>query len=533
MVAMGGLLAFRAAVEEVYVHGLADVLDWPLVPALAVPIGLVVVAWRLRNRRFWRWLGLLVAGTIGGALVGAGIGAIAVSHASGPWAGALIGAGAVAFLVSALALAAALRSEGSVMGWAAVSLLFLSLLTYGCSPEMEPPPAASRVGAPTDSAEVESVVFLLGDPGVARAGTHPILRRMREDVEAWSGVLGGDGQVRVLILGDVIYPVGFHPPTDERRTLDSLRVVDQVSVVGGGEAEAAGTRILFLPGNHDWGQEEDWDGAVRVHRMADFLADWQGPGRGRAELAPPAGEGVEVVDLGDHLRMILLDTAWWLLGRERGEKEAFVDAVRRALATAHGRRTLVAAHHPLESGGAHGAGVYVGSLLGLRFVLKRAGIMVQDLDSRPYASLKAALMQVFSQEGRPDVFAGGHDHSLQIFSAAAFGATRGLVVGSASKLTSVSGAVGMLFGRSEPGYAKVLVYRDGTLRIELDAAPRDFLSCPAEGGEGCIEEGVDAYRTVWRETVVRSAPATHLTSDDTADVQDAGATSSSPGEGSP
>jgi len=212
--------------------------------------------------------------------------------------------------------------------------------------------------------------------------------------------------------------------------------------------------------------------------------------------------------------MILLDTAWWLLGREPGEAKAFADAVRRALATAGDRRTLVAAHHPLETGGPHGAGVDLGSLLGIRLVLKRAGIMVQDLDSRPYSSLKATLMGVFADEGRPDVFAGGHDHSLQIFSAAAFGASRGLVVGSASKLTGVGGARGMLFGRSEPGYAKLLVYDDGTLRVEMDAAPREFLSCSSGDGEDCIEAGVEAYRTVWRETVVRSLPATHVPSGD-------------------
>ena len=529
VVAMVGLLAFRAAVEEVYIHGLADVLGWPVVPALAVPVCLVVVAWRLRNHQFWRWLGLVLAGLAAGALTGAGAGALFVSHASGPWAGALIGAGGVAFLVAALALAAALRSDGSLMGWAAASLLFLSLLAYGCTPDADPPPGAPRVGPPADSAEVESVVFLLGDPGVARVDTHPILRRMREDVEAWSRVLEGDGQVRVLILGDVIYPAGFHSADDERRRMDSLRVVDQISVVGGPRAEAAGARILFLPGNHDWGQEEDWDGAVRVHRMADFLEGWDGPGHGRAELAPPAGEGVEIVDLGDNLRMILLDTAWWLLGRDEGEKKAFTEAVRRALATADGRRTLVAAHHPLESGGPHGADVYMGSLLGVRFVLKRAGVMVQDLDSRPYASLKRTLMQAFSEEGRPDVFAGGHDHSLQVFGASAFGATRGLVVGSASKLTGVGGAVGMLFARSEPGYAKVLVHRDGTLRVEVDAAPREVLACPAESGAACVEEGVDAYRTVWRETVVRSAAATRLTSGD----PESGSASSPKAEGSP
>jgi hypothetical protein len=508
LVALVGVLAFRAAVEEVYLHSWGDLYGPYLVAAVVPLLILTVAALRFRHRRFWRWPAFLTLGLILGGGVGALLGSLAVSHASGPWAGGLIGAagGALAVtLAAAVRLVRSLGREGPTLsGSGSLAVLFALLAataaTTACSPEMEPAPDEVRLEPPTDTAQVTSVIFLLGDPGVARADRYPILRRLRDDVEAWSGALAGRGEVRLLVLGDLVYPEGLHPPSDEQRQVDSLRLASQISVLEGPRAAAVGARGLFLPGNHDWGQEEDVAGAVRLNRLENFLDRWSGSAAGRVELAPPAGDGVEVRDVGAHLRLVLLDTAWWLLGREPGDRERFLDRIAQALRTAGPRRVVVAAHHPWETGGPHGAGVDLGSFLGIRLLLKRAGILVQDLDSRPYASLRTGLMRTFADVSPPSLFVAGHDHSLQVFDGSTSGIPRSLVLGSASKLTGVTGAPGMLFGRSEPGYGKLFVLRDGSLRVEVDAAPAGFLRC-TEPFEGCMEEGAAAFRTVWRETV--------------------------------
>ncbi|HSM07157.1 MAG TPA: hypothetical protein VK858_21195 [Longimicrobiales bacterium] len=131
LVAMVGLLTLRSTVEGVVLHDLAEVAGWPLVPALAIPLALVVVAWRLRHRGFWRWMGLLVAGIVAGGLVGAGVGAVAGAGPSAAWAGAVMGAGALVLLTVVLALVSAFRSERSGMTLAAASLLLLALIAYG------------------------------------------------------------------------------------------------------------------------------------------------------------------------------------------------------------------------------------------------------------------------------------------------------------------------------------------------------------------------------------------------------------------
>lgn len=499
MVVMG-YLAFLASVKSVYLHGMEELVGWRGLPALVVLLAVPWAAFRLRRRPFWRNLAFFGAALVGGTVLGAAGGAIGTDHASGPWAGGLMGGAAGTLLGTGVVAMRAWRrpTRGAVAALAA----FLILGTAACRPDPDPPPREARVDPIPDSSRVESVVFFLGDPGMARMDSYPILPRLRRDVEAWSARMGEDGAVRVLVLGDVLYPDGMSAPDGGTRTSDSLRVVSQIGTVAGPRAEAVGTRALFLPGNHDWGQELDEDGEVRLRRLADFLDAWSGPGAGRVTLHPRAGTGgPDVVDVGDHVRLVLLDTAWWLLGREPGETRPVMEGVRRALETAGDRTVVVAAHHPLETGGPHGMGVDLGSLLGLRTLLKKAGILLQDLDSRPYSSLRGGLLDVFEEVGRPDLFVGGHEHSLQVFEGGMSGAERAMVVGSASKLTGVTEAPGMLFGRSEPGYGKLLALDDGSVHLVLEAAPSGFLSCGDGDGPGCMEEGVAAYRTVWSETV--------------------------------
>lgn len=161
---------------------------------------------------------------------------------------------------------------------------------------------------------------------------------------------------------------------------------------------------------------------------------------------------------------------------------------------------VIAAHHPFESGGPHGGLLRMGRTLGLRWLLARAGVLLQDLGSPPYHRLRGALVEIFAETGAPAVFAGGHEHSLQVIRGAEPRAPGiSLVSGSASKLSDIGPVPGMELGLSAPGYAKLFVKRDGSLHLAVEATEPRYLSCPEDGAEtrGCMEEGTAAYRTVW------------------------------------
>lgn len=492
------ILALRAAVANVYIHDFGAVVGWVGLPIAVMP--LLGTALGFYGRRGWAWLtlGATTGGLVCGAAAGAVVGALVTPEPSGPWAGGIVGA-------AAGALSGTVWAATGYPGRDAVrtaAMLLVPLLMSACAPPDAPQEA--RIEPAPDPAQVDAVLYLLGDPGVARMESFPVLPEMRRDMESWSAKLDSSSGVALAVLGDVVYPDGLHPPTDPTRTTDSLRVADQISIVSTAAAERIGARAYFIPGNHDWGQEEDWAGARRLAGLDRFLQGWSGSARGRIALSPEPGEGgPHVVDVGDHLRLVTLDTAWWLLGAEEDEKSAVVEGVRDAIEGAGARRIVMAAHHPLESGGPHGTFSDLGSTLGLRVLLREAGILLQDLDSRPYQDLLRRLDGVFRATGGPDVFAGGHEHSLQVFGPQGEDVTRSLVVGSASKLTGVAMAPGMEFGRSEPGYAKIFALDDGSLHIRVEAAPARYLRCDDGPGDPdrCMREALRSFRTVWAETL--------------------------------
>jgi hypothetical protein len=501
LVVLLGLLAFQASVQEEYLHGWAELLSWSSLPLLLVPALLAWIAGRRAPARFWRSLGLLLGAAALGTAAGALGGSLYAPHPSAPWAGGLMGAAAAVLAGLVVVAVKALRVP---KGGATLLLLGLTVAA-SCRPAPDPPPTEARSAPEPHPDSVASVVFLLGDPGMAVMDRYPVLQRMREDVERWSRAVGPDGDVAMLVLGDILYPLGLHTRSHEDYRWDSLRVATQIGVLEGPAADSAGARGFFLPGNHDWGRREDFAGSQRLVRLDRFLESWSGEAAGRVDLHPEPGTGgPSVVDLGSHLRLVLLDTAWWLLGREPGEKAAFLRGIREALATAGDRRVIMAAHHPMRTAGPHGLGVDLGSFLGIRLLLKNAGIILQDLDSRVYADLDTQLESIYREVGGPDVYAGGHDHSLQVFGPDEPGATRGVVVGSASKLSGLSDAPGLRFGRSEPGYGKIFILEDGSMRIRLEATHPRFLSCAEGEADACVQEALDSFRTVWSEAVPRS-----------------------------
>lgn len=516
-----GVVVARARIGQVFLHELGEVVGWT---GLALVLAPVAGVW-LALARPWA-LGSTGVGAGAGLAVGAGLGAVmgAVGSAdpAWAWAGGTMGAG-VGLVAGALAgflrgrrrraagdperpagdpgqatgdAGRAVTSTGVVVLGAVVALGAVGC-GDGAEPELPPP---GRLAEPTPEA-VESVIFFLGDPGLARADHFPVLRRLRGEVERWAEALEADSSVVVLVLGDLVYPDGVAARDSPGFAEDSARLADQVDLVAGPRARSRHARLHFLAGNHDWGQAAGRSGEERIHRLAGLVEEL-GAGTGAwVSLEPEPGTGgPSVVDVGRRVRLVLLDTAWWLLEAEGANRRAVVRGVRRALRTAGDRRVVVAAHHPFESAGPHGALDVFGSTLGIRTLLSRSGALLQDLHSQPYWTLRQELTGVFAAEGRPDLFAGGHEHSLQVVR----GGTDDvpavtLVSGSASKLTPVGTTPGLVFGRSVPGYARLLVKRDGTMELLLDAAPARFLRCPEEGEERetCMREGVGAFRTVW------------------------------------
>lgn len=514
-----GLVVARARFFGHFFHDPVDALGWPALPAALLVAGGTWLGWS-RPRLLGRAVLGAVAGLVAGLALGTGVG-MGVSDASGTWAGAVLGAAIGVLVGSAGSLVWAVRSdwwEGTADSpvepgatrtarWAG-ALLALTFLAIGAlEPGVAPAPTTADVGASIpDPAEVESVVFLLGDAGNALPATSPVLARLAADVEEWAGWLDADSSVTVVALGDLIYPDGMSDTTDMGRERDTSVVRGQIDLVHGPVARARGARAVLVPGNHDWGEHPGYGGVVHLELLAAFLerhadAGWN------VDLHPAPGTGGPgVLDLGDRLRLIVVDSAWWLLGADEEEKQGLLDAVGDAIRGADDRRIVLAAHHPFESGGPHGALMSFTGITGLRMITSKSGAMLQDLHSGPYRRLREGLLDVFLRVGAPDLFAGGHEHSLQVIEGVRVAEPPTILVsGSGSKLTEVGDAPGMRIGRAEPGYARLFVLGDGTLLLSVEATTADYLSCPeGDGLAACMAAGMDAFRTIWSDTLPRA-----------------------------
>ncbi|HEU5171683.1 MAG TPA: metallophosphoesterase, partial [Gemmatimonadales bacterium] len=225
--------------------------------------------------------------------------------------------------------------------------LLLASLVAGCAGAgsgYRPLPAV-------DPAEVESSLFLIGDAGAPSARDEPVLR-------ALTTALGNAAGERVVVfLGDNIYPRGLPDSSSSGREEAERRIDAQLDVVA-----KAGVRAIFVPGNHDWDRMGP-DGWNAIRRQAARIAE---RGDSLIRMLPEDGcPGPVPVDVGTRLRIIALDTQWWLHSGPKPEdresacradrEDEVADSLRADLERAgEGRHVVVVGHHPLATGGEHG-----------------------------------------------------------------------------------------------------------------------------------------------------------------------------------
>ena len=341
------------------------------------------------------------------------------------------------------------------------------------------------LGALARSDSVETTLFLVGDAGAPGTRGLFLLDALQ------SAAKTAHGAVVVAFLGDNLYPDGLPDSLHPSRAKAEHRLGASVDAVVG-----AGARGIFVPGNHDWGGRAD-TGASALRRQAEFISR---RGGGRAALVPEAGcPGPSVIDVGAKLRLVVLDTEWWLQHATgdappdpecsaRDEPE-IASALTDAIAGAGSRSVVVLAHHPLVSGAAHGG--HFGwrqhvfplrdlqgwmwvplPLLGSTYPLARErGAWTEDVSNGAYRRMRLVLDSIFATHS-PLVYAAGHDHNLQVLEGV--GARYLLVSGAGSdgQLNAVYRLPSTRFARRVNGFMRLEVMSDGRVRLSVTAIER-------------------------------------------------------------
>ena len=310
------------------------------------------------------------------------------------------------------------------------------------------PRCAAVPGEVADIGPLDTVVFIVGDAGKPPHQSRPVLDALMADVRqapvpAW-----------VLFAGDNVYPSGLVAnDTDSTERLDAqLAVAD------------TGATVRFVPGNHDWKR-----GSKALRDQEEYIA------ARNAELLPKNGcPGPESVDVGERLRLVFLDTQFWLhdvkppADCRASTREEVVAAMRDAVATT--RQVIIVAHHPLRSAGPHG-GYFAFPAVLINFV-RRLGVYSQDLSSPLYRALIEEMCAATA--GDNVIWAAGHEHNLQLF--ARDGACPATLVsgnGRAGGASPVADVRGMRACSASPGYVRVEIPREGAPRVVfVEVSPR-------------------------------------------------------------
>lgn len=396
-----------------------------------------------------------------------------------------------------------------------LSLLAIATWTLGVvlatiSRPDPPPPVAPHCAR---SEPIESTLFLLGDAGGPAPAPHgadpvaaePVLRALAAAGSEAVARLGAE-HVAAVFLGDNVYPNGVPLDPGPKRERAERRLGAQIEAL-----RRAGLHAWFVPGNHDWsdgGADEGW---ARVRAEGALLA-----ASGVATMAPPDGcPGPTRIRFGEHVELLLLDTAWWLYEGTRpsdpdsdcaedseAEIIAALGAALREIA-ATGRHALVMAHHPLASGGPHaGRFNWLEHLFPLRAidarlwlplpvlgslypVSRNLGVSPQDFSHPRYRALRSALESALAT-APPLVYAAGHDHGLQLLRG---DHARWLVVsgaGSSRQITFARPTAQTLFADAVPGFARLDIRRGGSVELRFLATPTD--AAPATVFSACLKE---------------------------------------------
>lgn len=257
-------------------------------------------------------------------------------------------------------------------------------------------------------------VFLLGDAGNDTVA-NPLLIGLKEE-------LTKNTNSAVVFLGDNIYPKGFLKKSGPKHEIEKKKMLSQLLLL----KEYSGS-AFFVPGNHDW-RIGKLNGKKSVQQECNFVNNWCSEetrlkNKDTGVFCPQNGApGPVSFILAKGLRLVMIDTQWWLQPWESNkyERNNFLMQLDSILGIAHANneKVLIAAHHPVFSNGRHGK-----SRQPLRFLLTYTPLqifgllglnrlLVQDIEQPKYRKLRQSLLTIF--EKYPGIiYAAGHEHNLQ------------------------------------------------------------------------------------------------------------------------
>lgn len=361
---------------------------------------------------------------------------------------------------------------------------------------------------------LDATIYLVGDAGYPVEAPASVLGHVHaqivaQDAHARARTHQRQSQQWVVYLGDNAYPRGLPSQDPDSLGEASARTERDRAVCAleqQVEAVPAPARALFLPGNHDWrpaGCVKALDPRViscirslrskdpaAVRREGDFL---DGQANGRVLYRPRGGcPGPDTLRIGSRVVILPFDSEWILRHADNRPDPNCAGATPRTVIDSLSARlarvpasdfVIVAAHHPMRSGGEHGnACGGPGGIARVAFTQIRKVVEIgEDFSGEEYQLLRKDLITRLGAMHRPVAYVSGHDHTLQVFADTASGHRVHYIVSGAGSVgthesSCVHGQPGMVYpfsdthsaARETPtGFMRIDVYRPAGVLLSV------------------------------------------------------------------
>tara|TARA_R110002096_G_scaffold237751_4_gene428606 strand:+ start:7888 stop:11622 length:3735 start_codon:yes stop_codon:yes gene_type:complete len=321
-------------------------------------------------------------------------------------------------------------------------------------------------------------VFLIGDAGAPSLDVQePTLKLFQKFVEEASD------KSAAVFLGDNIYLNGLPDSAASDREFAESRIIEQMKTLDNFKG-----KVFFIPGNHDW-DDGGKNGLEAVRRQEKFVENYLDRGNTfYPDDGFPGPVDIKLIDededsrLRDDIRLIVLDTQWWLHENEKaygdtGEYELFdggdfLNEFEDILKDRQNDFLIVAGHHPLISQDRHGGYQPLSTHLkppvfgSLYAFYRRAFGFEQDLTHHKYRDMANTFKSMFAENDHL-IYASGHAHSLQYYREKGKRETQHYVVsGGGSKSSFVAEGRKSEFSHQGKGFITIQYYGDGSVWME-------------------------------------------------------------------
>lgn len=318
-----------------------------------------------------------------------------------------------------------------------------------------------------DKEGVSQVVYLIGNtatPGMQDSQMAALREHIRNEEHPYA----------LIHLGDIVY--------DGKQQSQEEEIGQYFDLI---EGHSMG-RLLFTPGDMDWNNSQK-DGLLRVRNLEAQVESRAGS----ANIFLPSDgcPGPEIVDISPQLRLIMINTQWWLHPFDIPEapdsdcsnlsSEEVIESLEEAIKESEGRNIMIIGHHPLTSSGVYGGHLtfkthlfpFADARPGNRIPVPVLGSFhaayrqnvgtVRDMASEHYQDFINHLAEVLSRNPGL-IYASAHDYSLQLLE---FEKSYQVVSGSIRHREPVGEEAGEMFSSSSMGYARLEYYHSGEIRI--------------------------------------------------------------------